>query len=221
MTNGELVSRVNSVLKGFTKDGRIGRRLILHTAESKAKFLISQKLNDRTLYRESNLYTTINCVEFIDQDVVKCPIIEFRRCKSLKRSKHKLPTPIFSKYGHSVKEVVSLDGEFNFSPITLYQYRQLKNRTLQKKTDYFYVQDGYLYLPDSGVLSADVIIITQDLYAVEQCSECSKNKCNSVWDFDFICPDKILEAVIQETIKELSLTRQIPEDVNPNLNANG
>ena len=67
----------------------------------------------------------------------------------------------------------------------------------------------------------DLVILTTDLYELEQCSSCSENKCKSAWEFKFICPDKLLEVVIQETIKELSLNKQIREDINPNLNENG
>lgn len=218
MDNNNLVSRIQSLLKGTSKDGRISRRLILKTAESKTKFLIAQKLNDRSLYREQNLYQTISCIELIDQDIIRCPIIEFKSCRGLKRSKLKLPELVHSKYGTSLKEVTSIDGQYSFEPITPTQYRLNKKRTLKTKTDYFYVQDGYLYLPDSEVEMVDIIVLTTDLYDLEQCSSCSENKCKSAWDFEFICPDKLLEVVIQETIKELSLNKQIREDVNPNLN---
>lgn len=218
MTNKDLTSRIQTLLKGTSKDGRISNRLILKTAESKAKFLISQKLNDRSLYREQNLYQIISCIELIEQDIIRCPIIEFKSCRSLKRSKLKLPELIHSKYGSSLKEVLALDGQFSFEPITPAQYRLNKSRTLKVKKDYFYVQDGYLYLPDSDVEMVSIVVLTTDLYELEQCSSCSKEKCKSAWDFEFICPDKLLEVVIQETIKELSLNKQIREDVNPNLN---
>jgi len=221
MNNAELVSRVLNTLKANSKDSRISRRLVLSVAESKAKFLISQKLNDKSLFREQNLYQTVECIEMIDSNIINCPIIEFRSCRKLKRSKKKLPDLIHSRYGHSLKEVVSLDGGFTFTPITAYQYRQNKSRSLIDKKDYFYVQDGYLYLPDSDVQSVTLYILTQDLYDLEQCSECSKNKCRSAWEFEFICPDKLLEVVIKDTIQELSITKQIQEDVNPNLNPNG
>lgn len=221
MTQGDLTSRIESTLKANSKDGKISRRLILKTAQSKAKFLISQKLNERSLYRETNIYTELSCIEMIDQDIVKCPIIEFRRCKDLKRSKKKLPELINSKYGHSLKEVTSIDGEFVFKPITATQYRLNKERTQKSKDLYFYIKDGYLYLPDTEVKMVNLYLITQDLYDVAHASECNKPDCRSAWDYEFVCPDKLTEVVIQETLKELSLMKQIQEDPNPNLNPNG
>ena len=38
--------------------------------------------------------------------------------------------------------------------------------------------------------------------------------------FEFVIPDKLLEVVVSETIKEISFNRQIQEDQNPNLQDN-
>jgi len=220
MTNQEVASRIVGILKANSKDSRISRRLALKTAENKAKFLISQKLGEMSLYREMNLYKEISCIELESIPVVSCPILEFRSCRNIMRSKKKLPELIYSRLGSSLKEVVSVDNLYNFKPITPSQYRLNKQRSFQVKEDYFYIQEDYLYLPDSEVESVNLLILTQDLYELEQCSECSKNKCKSAWDFEFVCPDKLLEVVIQESIKELSLMKQIQEDTNPNLNPN-
>lgn len=221
MKNSTLVSRILSTLKSNSKDGRLSRRLVLSVAESKAKFLISQKLNDKSLHREQNLYQTISCIEMVDDNIIKCPIIEFRSCRNLKRSKKKLPELIHSRYGHSLKEAVALDENTSFTNITPAQYRLNKSRSLQVKGNYFYVKDGYLYLPDSEIQMVTLIILTQDLYDLDEICACKDGDCKSAWDYEFICPDKLLEVVIQETIKELSITKQIQEDGNPNLNPNG
>jgi hypothetical protein len=221
MLNSEITSRISSTIKTNSKDGRLSRRLILSIAESKAKFLISQKLNDKSLHREQNLYQTVSCIELVDENIIKCPIIEFRSCRSLKRSKNKLPELIHSRYGHSLKEVLSLDEGISFMNITPTQYRLNKSRSLKVKNNYFYVKDGYLYLPDSKVIMVTLNILTQDLYELNESSNCKDGDCKSVWDYEFICPDKLIEVVIQETIKELSVTKQIQEDGNPNMNPNG
>lgn len=221
MNNRDLVSRIATILKSNSKDSVIRRRLILKTAENKAKFLISQKLNDRSLYREQNLYSYVECLEMVDDNIIKCPIIEFRSCRNLKKSKNKLPDLIHSRYGHSIKTVTSVDGLHIFEPITPFQFVNNKKRTFSEKRDYFYVKDNYLYLPDSDVQSVNVELITQDLYDLEECSSCKNSECKSKWDYEFICPDKLLEIVINETVKELTLTKEIVEDVNPNLNPNG
>lgn len=221
MTNLEITSIVLDTLKANSKDSRISRRLVLSTLESKAKFYISQKLNDKSLYREANIYKEIPCTEFKNIDIIDCPIVEFKTCKTLMRSKKKIPELIWSKYGHTLKEVTSIDGSYAFDPITATQYRKNKERTGKTNKKYFYIKDNYIYIPDYEFYTGNLYLISQDLYELEQISECSKNKCDSAWDFEFVCPNKLEEVVIQETLKQLSLTKQIQEDTNPNLNPNG
>jgi len=221
MSNNEITDIILNVLKANSKDSRISRRLVLSTLESKAKFYISQKLNDKSLYREANIYKEIPCTEFKNIDIIDCPIVEFKTCKTLMRSKKKIPELIWSKYGHTLKEVTSIDGSYAFDPITATQYRKNKERTGKTNKKYFYIKDNYIYIPDYEFYTGNLYLISQDLYELEQISECSKNKCDSVWDFEFVCPNKLEEVVIQETLKQLSLTKQIQEDTNPNLNPNG
>ena len=218
MNNLEITSRILNTLKSLGKDGRISRRYILKVAQEKAKFLIGQKNGENSLYREQNLYSTLECLEMEKTDLIKCPIIEFRSCKQLMRSKKQLPELIHSKYGASVKEVTSLDGEHLLLPITPYQYRLNKQRKTDSAENYFYVKGNFLYIPDLEVQMVQVNLITQDLYELEQCSECKEKNCKSVWDYEFVCSDKLLEIVLQETLKEVSMTKQIQADQNPNLN---
>ena len=217
MNNREFVSRVLNGLKSLSKDSMISRRFILKVGQEKSKFLISQKASENSIYRESNLISTLDCFELSKVDIIKCPIIEFRTCKQLMRSKKKLPELIYSKYGASIKEVTSLDGEYLLKYITPYQYRLNKQRKTDSKESYFYIKDRYLYLPDSEIQMVQVALITLDLYDLNELSECSDGNCKSAWDYEFICSDKLMEAVISETIKEVAISKQVQEDQNPNL----
>lgn len=221
-TNGEIVSRIINTLRALSKDSRLSRRYVLKTLQNKAKFFIAQKLNDKSLFRENNLFKALDCLEMKKIDVYKCDILEFRACKKLMRSKCKLPELIYSKYGASILEVTSIDGEYLFRPITLSQYRINKSRAGNDiNQQFFYLKDGYLYLPDSDVKLVSVYLLTLDLFDKEQCSNCSSEKCKSIWEFEFPIPDKLLEVVVSETLKELSMNRQIQEDQNPNMQDNG
>jgi hypothetical protein len=218
MSNSEVVSRILNGLKSLNKDNRISKRYILKVAQEKAKFLLSQKSGSAELYREDNVYTTLKCLELEKVDIIKCGIIEFRSCKQLMKSKKKLPELIYSKLGSSVKQAISLDGMIELKPTTPTQYRLNRQRKTSNNTLYFYVQDGYLYIPDSEVESLELVLIAQDLYDLNECSSCKSKDCKSAWEYEFICSDKLLETVIQETIKEVSITKQIQADQNPNLN---
>lgn len=218
MNNKEFVSRVLNGLKSLSKDSMISRRFILKVGQEKAKFFISQKAGENSIYRENNLLSSLNCFELKKVSIIDCPIIEFRTCKQLMRSKKKLPELIYSKYGSSVKEVTSLDGEYLIKPITPAQYRLNKQRKDNSRDLYFYIKDNYLYIPDTEVEVVNISLITLDLFELDELSSCGEGNCKSAWDYEFICSDKLMEVVISETIKEVALSKQVQEDQNPNLN---
>ena len=212
-TYGDIVSRISNSLNSVSKDNRIPKRYILKVVKDIATFLIAQKLGDRSLYKESNPYITISCFELEPIEVVKCDIIEFRRCKSIMKSKNKLPKLIDSKYGASLKEVTALDDETDFKFTTPAQYRRDKNRG-ESDYKYYYIKDGYLYLLDVTVPRVNLYVLTLDEENIESCDKC--NDCKSLWEYDLNIPDKLLEAVTQETLKTISIRKQIPRDENAN-----
>lgn len=220
-TYGETVSRIINTFKALSKDNKLYRRHVLKVLLDKATFYISQKLQDKSLYRESNLFSVLDCFEMEAIDKIKCDIAEFRTCGTLMKSKERLPKLLYSKYGPSILEVTSIDESFDFSFVTPQQYRINKKRT-NSNLDliYYYIKDGYLYIPDREIFAVSIVLLTLDGYDKEQCSQCSENKCKSFWDFEFIVPDKLLEVIVGETIKELTLNRQIQVDQNPNMQDN-
>jgi hypothetical protein len=220
VTNSEFTSRVLNGLNSLSKDDRISRRYILHVGKQKSTFYISQKLNDRSLFREDNLYTTLDCFELERIESVKCDIIEFRKCNSIMKSKKKLPKLIYSRYGNTLKEVTTVDDVKEFKPTTPSQYRRDKARV--SGTDYinYYVKDGYLYLLDTEIQIVNLYLLTVDLDQIDDASACSEPGCKSLWEYDFVVPDKLEELIIAETVKEVSMKKQVALDENPNLNNN-
>lgn len=220
MTRRDFVSQIINILKSANKDNRIPKRFILRVAQDSAKFLIAQKLLDRTLSSDSSLYSYIPCFEFEKIDVKKCPSIEFRSCRILMKSKKPLPELVFSRLGSSVKDIVSLDGLFTFSFVDEVQYRRNRNRKHKIKNEiYVYLgSDNYLYIPDEEILSVDLTLLTLDSDSEDECSSCSDKNitCKNKWDSKFVCPDKLIEEVKNITLQRLSLTKQINEDQNPN-----
>jgi hypothetical protein len=219
MTNLEFVSEITGILKSNNKDNKIPRRLILKIGQDATAFLVAQKLLDRTISSEVNLYTTIPCFEFEQIDAKKCPSLEFRMCKTLMKSVKPLPKLVFSRLGASIRDVVSLDGDFTFSFVDETQYRRNKKRPQQLKNQIFVYlgTDNHLYIPDREIHSLDLTVLTLDTTNIEDCSSClEKDECTSNWDAEFICPSRLIEATKDMTIQRLILSKQIQSDQNPN-----
>lgn len=225
MTNAQFVSRVINGLNSVNKDDHISRRYILGIGQDKSKFYISQKLLDKSLFREDNLFRNISCFQLKEENTIKCGIYEFARCKSLMKSVKKIPSLIYSRYGASIISITTLDGNQIFEPITMSAFRLFKDRKdsdkFKQKIKHYYIKDSRLYLPDSEIEAVNILYIPFQEIGLDEVSTCGDlTPCKSAWDMEFIVPDKLLEQVITETIAEVSRKKSIPTDENPNGDSN-
>jgi len=218
MTKKEFVSKVINILKLNNRDEHVSRRFVLRVAQGIAKTLISQKLLDRTISSELNLYSHIPCFEFEKIEAIKCPLIDFRMCITLMKSKTPLPELVFSRLGASIKDIVSLDGNYRFTYLDKGQYQRNKKRQHSLKDEvYIYLDtDMHLYIPDQEIYSIDLTILTLNTEEIENCSSCKKKECKSYWESDFVIPDKLADVVLNQTVQLMGVSRQIREDQNPN-----
>lgn len=217
-TYKELISKVTNLLKLNNKDDAISRRFILKLFKDSATSLISQKLLDRTITNETNLYIQIECFDFELVETKVCDNIEFRLCKVLMRSKKPLPKLIFSRLGASIKEITTIDGNYNFIFVDKGQYKRNKNRKYNLKDEvYIYLgTDNHLYIPDREIRTVDLTVLTSNPEDAAKCSSCAENSNLSIWDTVFNCPDKLQDVVFQQVIQQLGINRQIRDDQNPN-----
>lgn len=222
MTKKTIVDRIKTTLRQLGKDRWLSSRFIIFVLESKMKFLLSQKLRDRSLYRESNLYTQINCFEFEKVSRINCDIIEFRTCQKIMKSKKKLPELIYSRFGDSIRMVSNLDQTERLDKTTPTDYIRNKKRKQNYNPPMFYERAGYLYLLNTQMEASFIELLTLDTKLAEELDcEQDYDECRSALDCEFIGSDKLLEAVVQQTIQELTQTYiQIQPDEKPDNNEN-
>lgn len=224
MTGNELVTRIVNGLKAITKDNHISKRYILNIAKAKAKFLMAQKLDEGTLFKEEGIISTIECFKMKKVDVKTCDIFEFRLCDNVMKSCEKLPEGLFGKNGAGILDVTNIDGSVSYTYVTPRTYSINKKRHFySKKIKYYYIKDGYLYLPDSLNELVEIRMFALDKTEVEEACECNQNKdaCKSKLETEFVCPDRFLDLVIRDTLQEVaSIYRTSIQDENPNLDEN-
>ena len=224
MNNKDFVARVVNGIKGLSKDAHISKRYILGIGRAKAKFLMSQKLDELSLFKEDQIISTVNCFRLKPDYIISCDIVEFRRCESLMKSVERIPETIFGKVGAGIIAVTNLDGTKKYSYATPNAISKKKKRRYSDKVNqrFFYIRDGYLYLPNSTTELVNIDLFAINEAEVNEVSECSKcTECTSAWDSKFICPDRFVDLVLRETIQEVaSIYRTSIEDENPNLDSN-
>lgn len=222
ITNSEFVDRCVGNLKANTKDGHISRRLILSTGRMKARFLISQKLDEMTLFKEDGMLSYLKCFELKQITHRECDIFEFNVCGNIMQSRYKLPEGFFGKNGSGIVTVTNVEGEM-YDAITPRAFQRLKKRQyVLERNNFFTVKNGYLILPDSTNELVDVAMFTPNKWEIDEKSNCSgDDQCKSRWDYEFVCPDRFLDLVVKDTLQELaSIYRTSVEDENGNLDSN-
>lgn len=221
MKNSEFVSRVNNELRLLNKDEYISDRYILRSGNVVARQIITQRIKERSLNRNAFLYRQVDCIEFEPINTVECPHIEFKLCKELSKSVKKFSDLIYTRYGSSIKELYSIDGQYNFTESTLYQLRNDSQRAGSfYSNSKFYMLNDYIYIPEK-IKTLSGRILMPDQYELDLISNCGGEiNCESIWDKDFICPDSHLNDVINYTIQRVTIPKQIPEDEKANLNSN-
>lgn len=222
-TYGEVVSRIQNTLNSQNKDGYLPRRYILFTFKSKAEFIMSQKLYDKSLFREIGLFKQLNCVELTDKSNTVCGDVEFVRCDDIAISKKKLPKLLWSRYGPSIIEISTVNGDKVFSLISKKDYQIMSKRKGFEKFKGSYAiltSDNYLMIPNSELKLVNILVYTLDETSgdLSTCDSCQE--CESYWDKEVSVSDKMLESVIGEVLKEVSMRVQIVPDTNPNLDVN-
>ena len=103
------------------------------------------------------------------------------------------------------------------------QYRRNKKRQYSLKNEvYIYLgADNHLYIPDHEIFSVDLTVLTTKPEDADECSSCKEKNCESKWTAQYVCPDKMINAVFDLTLQTMGINRQIREDSNPNNVENG
>lgn len=223
MTYNEVISRIQNTFNALNKDSYIPKRYILSVLKSKAEFIMSQKFNDKSLFRETNLFTWLNCVEMKEVDTYKCGVVEIEDCGKVMQTKIELPNLIWSRYGASILMVTNITNSKKYQLISPSEFLNLKDRSNFDKFRGKYAilyPDNKIIIPDNTVKKINVLLYTLDEKIISYNNCDGSNDCKSYYEADFNVPDKLKETVIQEAIKEISLRIQIPKDEVPSGNSN-
>lgn len=226
ITNGEFVSRVVNGIHALDKDSHVSRRWILNIGRTKAESYTAQRWDDGTLLGDHRLLTYVTCLEMIEVDKIVCCDAEFALCYALMRSKHKLPGLLYSALRPAITKVTNVDNTIFFKFAEIKSYRNEQKRPYAKyvkeRRPFYYVENDYIYIPDFHIELINVEFFTTRRKKALELMACDPTPkgCESEWEYEFICPIKLIEYVVAETIKEVAFRLQIPVDENPNLDSN-
>jgi hypothetical protein len=225
-TNREIISEIRNDMKFKNLDKYVSSRYILSKLEGYASLLIRRENDQLRLWSYSDLWTTIDCFQLEPVVNKDCCGISFNNCEFLMKSINKLPDIHSYKGGLLIREVFSMDRSQKFEFTTPRNYQNILNREFQNKSlKYFWIENNYLYIPNSQIELISVTGLFKNRNKSLQTSSCQEDtlfvdSCFSILDEEFLCPDHLISTVKDMTLNSLFNSERIPRDENSNLDSN-
>lgn len=194
-----IVSDLASSVRSFNKDDRISFRYLARLFKSKIAYFLRIESKTREIFKEFGIWQTINCIELCDVPTNSCGYID--NCHTLKRSRIRIPEAYSTIYGPIVK-VYSVDRRQEFKFIYSGQYKDYTMREYNPNKNVFWIEDRYIFVPDSSIESVIVMILADDSIEVDKLNGCSE--CLSPLDGEITYPDYLITLAKQEALKEIS-----------------
>jgi hypothetical protein len=143
----QAISDIVNDLRAYNLDDRFSFRFLANKLKGKIETFIKQDSEVRAIFNINEIWKAIPCVELEDADYGVCSEY-YDYCDVLKRSKIKLPDVYTGRYGNFIK-VLNVNNSNEYKQIKSFEYKDIKRREYRNKSiKYFWVEDGYLYIPD-------------------------------------------------------------------------
>ena len=212
----QVISQVRNKLNALKLDDRISNKLIHQTLLNYAEILIKRDSDSRKIFKNSNMIVLPENVilEEIDHTNNSLGIV-VPKCKLLKKSINKLPSFFVSAYQNPLLFVSSVDESTQFDPTTQWYYSQALNREFRGKKQYYWVEDGYLVIPNEDIEEVKVKGYFSDYFVPSEDNSC-RTKLDHVWSV----PDYLDADIVRLVVEDLLSLKKIPKDENSDLNSN-
>lgn len=215
----EVVSDIISTLKANNVDDKmsLSYRFILFKFMDKADIFLKQDADQRKILKINGLWKPLNPIELIDDSNVSNNL-DLLESYPIKRSRKKIPITYSTNFGSLIK-ILNVNNSLEYKQIRPFDYKEIQRREyINKRVKYFWIDDGYLYIPDSDVEQVRGFGLFRNSLEADHFNgkiDC----CYKPLDSDILLPDYIISLSKTETIKELlGSLKQIQEDEFPNSN---
>jgi hypothetical protein len=211
----QIVSTLALDIKAKNLDDRISFRYLADKFKDKIAYFLRLEAKSREFVRDISIWKTIGCVELIEVATNTCGFID--ECNTLKRSKIKVPNVYNTNYGLLIK-VLTIDGRISFTGINSNQYKDFTKLEYGGNGRFFFIEDGYLYFPNTDIESVKVLLIPKEPIEVDVLN--NPCKCAYPLDGEVNYSDYLIILAQQEVLKELLPATGIVQDEKPNDNTN-
>jgi len=225
LKNREIISECINDLRALSIDEYVPKKFVHNKLKSFAAFIVKRDSDNRNLFKLAELFTTVSCVKMQKSNLAECCAENIPNCNSVMRSVSKIPKLFSTMYGYALN-VTSIDGSTNYTSTTASAYSNNQRSRFPTKGKSFWIENDYLIMPDSDVSVVRVSGLFSDSEEAGKLDTCKKKEtssasstssgCNTTLEATFICPEYLIAAVRQETVKDLfNFYKRTQPDENP------
>lgn len=216
----QAISDIINDLKSYDLDDKFSYRFIASKLKGNIENFLKQDAVDRTILKINELWKPLTCITLKDAYDPTCSPFYEQEYTSLRVSEKKIPEVYTTKFGNLIK-IINLNNSNEYTQTKSFLYKDISNRAVKySKIKYYWIEDGYLYIPDSNtdeVRGFGLFKDSQEADFFNGTVDC----CYKPLDSLLLVPDYIIKIAKEEVVQQLAgVSKQLVEDTNPNLNSN-
>lgn len=213
------ISDIAIDLKAYNLDDKYSYRFIASKLKGNIETFLKQDSLDRTILNINELWKPIYNIA-LETSYDPSLNIYYDSKDYIKKSIKKIPEVYISKYGNLIK-IVNINNTGEYKQIKSFEYKDIKNREFKnKRSKYFWIEDGYLYIPDSDVEEVRGYGLFKDSQEADLFNG-TVDCCYKPLDSVLLVPEYIITIGRKEVVTELaSINKRLIEDSNPDENQN-
>lgn len=209
----ELCSDIQDELKANNIDDRYSFRFLISRIKDKIRNFIKQDADNRRILKLTELWHTFPIIHMEEVSYINYNI-DIPDMRMLMKSKTKLSKTFSTNYGDLLK-VFTISGDIEYRLTTKVNYKDILNLEFRNKSiKYYWVEDDYIYIPDSKVEELKLIGLPENPTDLD-CDPCAR-PLDAILSF----PSYLIDIVKKDILNELLNSKRVAEDANPNLNPN-
>lgn len=209
----QVISTVVDDLKSVNLDDRFSYRFIGRKLTKRIETVLKQDSVDRTIFNINEIWKPLKCIELKDVPLSEC---SYDSCETIKKSCKPIPKVYTGKYGNYIK-ILNVKNSMEYKQCKPFEYKDIKNRQFQnKKIKYFWIEEDYLFIPDSDVEDVKGFGLFKDSQEADFFNG-TVDCCFKPLDSELLIPDYIIDIAIKDVVSELrQINKTLPQDTNPN-----
>lgn len=219
-TVAEAISRIRNQIKSVNTDAFVTDRYIFSLIIKHISWLIKREDDKGVLRKYNNIFHTLDHFPMVDVDKADTGCFCIESGCTIKRSKDKIPAAYEGSYGPIIRSITSIDGT---TPLVLtypstYQ-AMIKQKTFKyNKTYYYYIVNDYIYAPNVDWVAIRVEGLFRHGIGIYDCN--TEHDCIYRQEEPFSVPMYLFAEMEQNVMKDLTVSIQIPQDINSDFLSN-